>query len=85
MRPRRLGLVADDRPAGVAAATAEHPPLHGREVLGLVDQDVGEAVVLDALGRAEAVDSLFPFAPLEAVSCFGRIIVLAAGLRQAHR
>ena len=43
--------VTDDRPGGGAAAPADHPPLHRREVLGLVDQHVGVAVVLDPVGR----------------------------------
>ena len=50
-RPRRLRRVADDRPRGGAAAAADHPPLHRREVLRLVDEHVGERVVLDAVGR----------------------------------
>ena len=36
----------------VPAAAADHPPLHGREVLGLVDEDVGVLVGLaDAAGE----------------------------------
>ena len=50
-RPRRLGRVADDRPGGHAAAPADHPPLHRREVLRLVDEHVRERVVLDPVGR----------------------------------
>ena len=50
-RPRRLRGVADDRPRGGATAAADHPPLHRREVLRLVDEHMGERVVLDAVGR----------------------------------
>ena len=50
-RPGRLCRVADDGPGGSPPATADHPPLHRGEVLGLVDEHVGEAVVLDAVGR----------------------------------
>ena len=50
-RPRRLRRVADDRPGRGAAAAADHPPLHRREVLRLVDEHVGVAVVLDPVGR----------------------------------
>ena len=38
--PRGLRGVPDNRPRGVAPATADHPPLHGGQVLCLVDQDV---------------------------------------------
>ncbi len=48
--PRRLRGVADDGPARGAAAAPDHPPLHRGQVLGLVDQDVGVAVVLDPVG-----------------------------------
>ena len=51
-RPRRLRRVADDRPGRGPAAAADHPPLHRREVLRLVDEHVGERVVLDAGGSA---------------------------------
>ena len=50
-RPRRLGRVADDRPRRRTAAAADHPPLHRRQVLRLVDEHVGEGVVLDPVGR----------------------------------
>ena len=35
----------------VRPAAADHPPLHRRQVLGLVDQDVGERVVLEPVRR----------------------------------
>ena len=46
-RPRRLRRVADDGPRRGAPASTDHPPLHRREVLRLVDEHVREAVVLD--------------------------------------
>ena len=51
VRPRRLRRVADDRPRRGLAAAADHPPLHRGEVLRLVDQDVGERVVLEPVRR----------------------------------
>ncbi len=48
--PGRLGGVAHDRPGRAASAAADHPPLHRAEVLCLVDQDVGVAVVVDRVG-----------------------------------
>jgi len=51
VRPRRLRRVADDRPRRVAAPAPDHPPLHRGEVLDLVDEHVGERVVLDPVGR----------------------------------
>ena len=39
-RSGRLAEVADDREAAGGAAPGEHPPLHRREVLGLVDEHV---------------------------------------------
>ena len=40
----RLGRVPDDRPGSLAASTSDHPPLHGGDVLGLVDENVSEGI-----------------------------------------
>jgi len=42
--PRRLGCVADHGPRRVATPAAEHAPLHRRQVLRLVDEQVRKAV-----------------------------------------
>ena len=43
VRPRALRRVTDDGPGRAATAAAEHPPLHGGEVLRLVHEDMGVA------------------------------------------
>ena len=57
-RPGRLRRVADDGPGRGAATAADHPPLHRGEVLGLVDEHVGVAVVLDPHRRARVLPGL---------------------------
>ena len=42
--PGALGRIANDGPACAGAAASEHPPLHRREVLPLVDEHVGVLV-----------------------------------------
>ena len=49
--PGRLRPVADDRPGRAARPSAEHPPLHRRDVLRLVDDDVGVGAVVGLEGR----------------------------------
>ena len=53
--PGRLHPVADDGPRRPTRPAGEHPPLHRRDVLRLVDDDVREGAVVALLGQVAAV------------------------------